>query len=75
MIITQTLSLSPTMAPTSFRRPSQKQSRHILSSLSVLALVFILLICLCPPAVVAREPIEEPSGTKGNYGTVIGIGV
>jgi hypothetical protein len=76
MITTQILSSSPTMASEStiFRRPSRKQSRRILSSLTVLAFAFILLICLCPPAVVAKENTKESSATKDTYGTVIGIG-
>jgi hypothetical protein len=71
----QTLSSSPTMALTSFRRPSQKQSRRLLSSLSVFAFAFILLICLCPPAVVAKEDTKESTGAKTEYGTVIGSGM
>jgi hypothetical protein len=74
MIAAQTLSSSSTMASTVFRRPSQKQSRRLLSSLSVLAFAFILLICLCPPAVVAKEDTKEAAGAKTEYGTVIGIG-
>jgi hypothetical protein len=48
------------------RQPSRKQSAVMASSLSLLFLTFISLICLCPLNAAAAE--------KSEYGTVIGIG-
>jgi endoplasmic reticulum chaperone BiP len=53
------------------RRPTRTQSRRMASSLSLLLLAFIALICLCPVSVKA----DEANGNKKlEYGTVIGIG-
>jgi len=52
------------------RRPTRIQSRRMASSLSLLLLAFIALICLCPVSVKA----DEANGNKKlEYGTVIGI--
>ncbi|KAF9005393.1 hsp70-like protein [Cyathus striatus] len=47
------------------RRPTRSQSRHLLSSISLLFFALLAIICLCPP-VAAEE-------THPEYGTVIGI--
>jgi endoplasmic reticulum chaperone BiP len=53
------------------RRPTRTQSRRMASSLSLLVLAFLALICLCPVSVRA----DEANGNKkAEYGTVIGIG-
>ena len=53
------------------RRPTRTQSRRMASSLSLLVIAFIALICLCPVSVTA----DEGNGNKkAEYGTVIGIG-
>lgn len=57
-----------TASTMSFRRPTHAQSRHLLSSLSILFLAFFAFLCLCPAAVQADAAASE-------YGTVIGIGM
>ncbi|KAF5345831.1 hypothetical protein D9756_010900 [Leucocoprinus leucothites] len=47
-------------------RPARTHSRRLLSTVSILFLAFLALVCLCPPAVSAEE-------THPEYGTVIGI--
>ncbi|KAI6019004.1 hypothetical protein BKA83DRAFT_1642210 [Pisolithus microcarpus] len=49
------------------RRPSRARSRHLVSSLSLLFVAFVAVLCFCSP-VAAQE-----SGKKSEYGTVIGI--
>lgn len=48
------------------RRPSRTNARRVASSVSLLCLALIALICLCPLSVKADDEKE--------YGTVIGIG-
>ncbi|CAL1697967.1 unnamed protein product [Somion occarium] len=49
------------------RRPTKSQSRRLASSLSLVFLAFLALLCLCPVGVRAEEQ------DKNAYGTVIGI--
>ncbi|TFY64751.1 hypothetical protein EVJ58_g2420 [Rhodofomes roseus] len=49
------------------RRPTRSQSRRVVSSISLLFLAFVALLCLCPVAVSADED------KRSEYGTVIGI--
>ncbi|KAI5985101.1 heat shock protein 70 family [Pisolithus albus] len=49
------------------RRPSRARPRHLVSSLSLLFVAFVAVLCFCSP-VAAQE-----SGKKSEYGTVIGI--
>ncbi|THH07204.1 hypothetical protein EW145_g3548 [Phellinidium pouzarii] len=49
------------------RRPSRTNARRVASSVSLLCLAFIALICLCPVSVSADED------KRAEYGTVIGI--
>ncbi|KAG6331821.1 hypothetical protein ID866_7266 [Astraeus odoratus] len=49
------------------RRPSRARSRTLVSSLSLLFLAFVAVLCLCPPAA------AQDSGKRSEYGTVIGI--
>ncbi|KAF8637742.1 hypothetical protein AX17_002601 [Amanita inopinata Kibby_2008] len=48
------------------RRPSHAQSRHMLSSLSLIFFALVAVLCLCPSLVQAED-------AKSEYGTVIGI--
>jgi heat shock protein 5 len=57
------------MIPRSARRPTRRQSRNILGSMSLVLFTVLALILLCPVAVNADED------KKTEFGTVIGIGV
>lgn len=50
------------------RRPTRSQSRRVVSSVSLLLLALVAILCLCPVAVNADED------KRAEYGTVIGIG-
>ena len=50
------------------RRPTRLQSRRVVSSLSLIFLALVAILCLCPVAVNADED------KRSEYGTVIGIG-
>ena len=56
------------MIPRSARRPTRRQSRNLLGSMSLAFFTIFALILLCPVAVNADED------KKSEYGTVIGIG-
>lgn len=56
------------MIPRSARRPTRRQSRNILGSMSLVLFTIFALILLCPVAVNADED------KKSEFGTVIGIG-
>ncbi|KAH9929470.1 heat shock protein 70 family [Fomitopsis serialis] len=49
------------------RRPSRSQSRRVVSSISLLFIALVAILCLCPVAVSADED------KRSEYGTVIGI--
>ena len=56
------------MIPRSARRPTRRQSRNLLGSVSLVFFTIFALILLCPVAVNADED------KKSEFGTVIGIG-
>jgi len=56
------------MIPRSARRPTRRQSRSLLGSMSLVLFTIFALILLCPVAVNADED------KKSEFGTVIGIG-
>ncbi|KAJ2916295.1 hypothetical protein MD484_g4077, partial [Candolleomyces efflorescens] len=68
--------LSSAFSPRALRHPTRKQSATILGSTSLLLLLFVSVILLCPVATTAKETTES-SGSTGErwdgYGTVIGI--
>jgi hypothetical protein len=57
------------MAGPRSRRPTRTQARRVASTLSILFLAFIAILCLCPVGASAQA-----SDNKEEYGTVIGIG-
>ena len=57
------------MIPRSARRPTRRQSRTLLGSMSLLFFTIFALILLCPVAVNAADEDK-----KSEFGTVIGIG-
>ena len=57
------------MIPRSARRPTRRQSRNILGSMSLVFFTIFALILLCPVAVNAADEDK-----KSEFGTVIGIG-
>jgi hypothetical protein len=69
------ISSSPTTTTTSAlsamagirSRPTRTQARRVASTLSILFIALIAILCLCPVGVRADDNKEE-------YGTVIGIG-
>ena len=56
------------MIPRSARRPTRRQSRNLLGSMSLAFFTVLALVLLCPVAVNADED------KKPDFGTVIGIG-
>ena len=56
------------MIPRSARRPTRRQSRNLLGSMSLAFFAVLALVLLCPVAVNANED------KRPDYGTVIGIG-
>ena len=56
------------MIPRSARRPTRRQSRNLLGSMSLVLFTVLALILLCPVSVNADED------KKSEFGTVIGIG-
>jgi len=56
------------MIPRSARRPTKRQSRNLLGSMSLVFFTIFALILLCPVSVNADED------KKSEFGTVIGIG-
>jgi len=57
------------MIPRSTRRPTRRQSRNLLGSMSLVFFTIFALILLCPVAVNAADEDK-----KSEFGTVIGIG-
>ncbi|KAJ7039203.1 heat shock protein 70 [Mycena alexandri] len=50
-------------------RPTRTQTRNAISSFSLIFLTFLAILCLCPVATRAHEPVDR----RSEYGTVIGI--
>jgi endoplasmic reticulum chaperone BiP len=48
-------------------RPSRTQARRVASTLSLVCLLFLAVLCLCPAAATAADD------KRAEYGTVIGI--
>ena len=59
-----------TMIPRSARRPTRRQTRNLLGSMSLVFFTVLALILLCPVAVNAADEDK-----KAEFGTVIGIGM
>jgi len=57
------------MIPRSARRPTRRQSRNLLGSMSLVFFTIFALILLCPVSVNAAGEDKRPE-----FGTVIGIG-
>jgi len=57
------------MIPRTARRPTRRQSRNLLGSMSLVFFTIFALILLCPVAVNAADEDK-----RSEYGTVIGIG-
>ncbi|KAJ7782906.1 Hsp70 protein-domain-containing protein [Mycena metata] len=51
-------------------RPTRTQTRNAISSVSLIFLTFLAILCLCPVATQAHEHVDR----RAEYGTVIGIG-